>query len=197
MKAGKRRGRSKKKTGILRTLLLLAVSLILGLNIYLWNARSLVGNALPMPFGYGVSVVLSGSMEPALSVDDLVFLRETQSVEEGDVIVYQRGRELIIHRVMMNDGKMLQTKGDANPVTDTPINISDVKGKMIGKVPFAGKIVRALKTPAGVAAVIIAAFALTELSYRKEREEDAEDMERIKAEIRRLKEEQKDGNRNG
>lgn len=197
MKAGKRRGRSKKKTGILRTLLLLAVSLILGLNIYLWNARSLVGNALPMPFGYGVSVVLSGSMEPALSVDDLVFLRETQSVEEGDVIVYQRGRELIIHRVVMNDGKMLQTKGDANPVTDTPINISDVKGKMIGKVPFAGKIVRALKTPAGVAAVIIAAFALTELSYRKEREEDAEDMERIKAEIRRLKEEQKDGNRNG
>lgn len=197
MKAGKRRGRSKKKTGILRTLLLLAVSLILGLNIYLWNARSLVGNALPMPFGYGVSVVLSGSMEPALSVDDLVFLRETQSVEEGDVIVYQRGRELIIHRVVMNDGKMLQTKGDANPVTDTPINISDVKGKMTGKVPFAGKIVRALKTPAGVAAVIITAFALTELSYRKEREEDAEDMERIKAEIRRLKEEQKDGNRNG
>lgn len=197
MKAGKRRGRSKKKTGILRTLLLLAVSLILGLNIYLWNARSLVGNALPMPFGYGVSVVLSGSMEPALSVDDLVFLKETQNVEEGDVIVYQSGRELIIHRVVMINGETLQTKGDANPVPDTPINISDVKGKMTGKVPFAGKIVRALKTPAGVAAVAIAAFALTELSYRKEREEDVEDMERIKAEIRRLKEEQKDRNRNG
>ena len=44
----------------------------MGINVYLWNASSLAGNAMPMPFGFGMAVVLSGSMEPVLSVNDLL-----------------------------------------------------------------------------------------------------------------------------
>ena len=51
---------AKKLKAILRTVFLVAVALVLGVNVYLWNARSLMGNALPMPFGYGCAVVLSG-----------------------------------------------------------------------------------------------------------------------------------------
>ena len=53
-----------------RLLLLILCGLILGVNVYLANANSLVGNQLPTPFGYGAAVVLSGSMEPEFSKGD-------------------------------------------------------------------------------------------------------------------------------
>ena len=58
-----------------RFFLLFIISLMIGLRMYYWNSSSLVGNSMPMPFGYGASVVLSGSMEPALSVNDVVIVK--------------------------------------------------------------------------------------------------------------------------
>ena len=61
-----------KKQIILRSIILVVISLIIGLGVYSWNARNLTGNVMPMPFGVGVGVVLSGSMEPELSKDNAV-----------------------------------------------------------------------------------------------------------------------------
>ena len=63
---------AKKIKTILRITVLVLVSAVLGVNLYTWNARSLLGNALPMPFGYGAAVVLTGSMEPTIMTDDLI-----------------------------------------------------------------------------------------------------------------------------
>jgi signal peptidase len=173
----------------LRTLLLLMLAVLLGLKFYAWNASNLVGNRLPMPFGYGASVVLSGSMEPVLSVNDLVILKETQDVAFGDVVVYESGGDLIIHRVLVVDGDTITTKGDANNVADEPFDRSCIRGKMIAVFPVIGGLARILKTPAGTVTLLAAAVLLIELSYRREREEDDDEIEEIKAEIRRLKEE--------
>lgn len=198
-KRGKNREKNKKKLSLrntaLRTVLFVIISLVLGVSIYRWNAKSLMGNELPMPFGYGISVVLSGSMEPVLSVDDLVFIRKTQDVEVGDIIVYQSGHQLIIHRVIETDGDTFLTKGDANNVADEPVNRSSVKGVMVGSIPFIGKIVRVLKMPAGSIGVLAAAFVLAELSYRREQRQDDEELEQMKEEIRRLKNELTDEQR--
>lgn len=172
----------------LRRLLLLLLALLFGVKLYAWNAKSLVGNSLPMPFGYGASVVLSGSMEPTLSVNDLVILKETQNVEMGDVIVYESSGELIIHRVVSVDGDTIITRGDANNIADEPFQVSCVRGKMIASFPAVGGLIRILKTPAGTVALLAVAIILIELSYRMESEEDDE-VKEIKAEIRRLKEE--------
>jgi signal peptidase len=173
-----------------RTLLLVLISLTLGVNVYLWNAKRLVGNALPTPFGYGISVVLSGSMEPTLSVHDLVLIRETQAVEVGDVVVYQSENELIIHRVISVGKDTLITQGDANSSADEPIPRSAVKGVLVASVPHVGILVLALKKPVVVVLLLAAAFLLMELSYRKERRFDDRELEEIKAEIRRLQREQ-------
>jgi signal peptidase len=149
---------------------------------------SLVGNRLPMPFGYGASVVLSGSMEPNLSVNDLVIIKETQDVNVGDVIVYESGGEMIIHRVLNVDGDTIITQGDANNIADEPFDVSSVRGKMIASFPAVGGLVRILKTPAGTIGLLVAAFLLIELSYHRESQED-EEIKEMKAEIRRLKEE--------
>lgn len=169
---------------------LLALAVFLGLQLYSLNAGVLLHNQLPMPCGFGVAVVLSGSMEPSLSVNDLVFLRAAESVSVGDVVVYQSGDELIIHRVVQTHGAMLTTQGDANNTADAPIALADVKGVMFAQVPYVGAAVRALKTPLGILAVLVAAFVLLELSYRREHEHDSRQRELIQAEIMRLRAQQ-------
>jgi signal peptidase len=170
-----------------RMIILGLLAITLGLKLYSWNAESLAGNSMPMPFGFGMSVVLSGSMEPALMVNDLVFICETKEIKPGNVIVYERDGELIIHRVLYVDGTTVLTKGDANNVADEPFDISMVKGKMLGYLPGIGAIVRAIKTPFGTVALLFAAVLLVELSFRREKKQDDEEIRAIEEEIRSLK----------
>ena len=182
-----------KKTKILticRRILLSIVAVILGLRVYAWNAESLVGNRMPMPFGYGAAVVLTGSMEPTFSVDDVIFAKEETAYAVGDVVVYQDGDMVIVHRVVAVDEETIQTQGDANNIADEPIAINMVKGKVFGHIPSMGGVVRFMKNPVAVIGILAAAVFLMEYSYRKEKEKDDDELERIKAEIRKLKDEQ-------
>ncbi len=184
--------KTKKKRAVWRRLALAVLGIVLGVNVYLANASGLAGNQMPMPFGYGAAVVLSGSMEKALSVNDLVIVRETDSYEIGDIVVYQNGRILVVHRIIAKDGETVITQGDANNVPDEPVEISRLKGKVVAHVPAVGLLVNALKTPAGILIVLIAAVALTEISFRKEKDKDEKDLEAIKEEIRQLREGQEE-----
>lgn len=173
----------------LRLLLLIVCGLILGVNVYLANANSLVGNQLPMPFGYGAAVVLSGSMEPEFSEGDLIVVKETGAFKENDIVVFQDGNSLVVHRIIDLDGETVTTKGDANNTADEPIHVSSVKGKVLFWIPFAGNIVEFLKTPVGIICIIVAAIALIEIPRRTEKKKDDEEREKIIAEIERLKKE--------
>ena len=179
-----------KISAVLRTAFLIAISLVLGVNIYNWNAKSLTGNVLPMPLGYGGAVVLSGSMEPTLMVDDLIIVKAEESYEVGDVVVYQNGKMLVVHRIVDMDAETVTTRGDANNVNDAAVSLAQVKGKVIAHVPQVGKLVRMLKTPAATVVLIVMAVLSVELPYRKEKDKNDEELQRIKDEIRRLKEEQ-------
>ena len=182
--------KNKKFPPILRTVFLIVVSLVLGINIYSWNARSLTGNVLPMPFGYGGAVVLSGSMEPTLAVDDLIIVQAADGYEVGDIVVYQTGHILVVHRIVAIDGETVTTRGDANNVDDGSIELTQVKGKVITHIPHVGKVVRLLKNPVATILLIVGAVLTVELPFLKEKEKKDEELERIKEEIRRLKEEQ-------
>lgn len=180
--------RKKKKLRTIGRIILLAViSFLVGLKIYGWNAQTLAGNEMPMPFGWGISVVLSGSMEPELSVDDLVFVHEADSYNVDDIVVYQDKSLLIIHRIISIDGDEVITKGDANNTEDDPIKTSKIKGRAVCTIPGAGAVMRFLKTPAMTVLLIIAAVVLFEAPYFIERRRANEEQEKIKEEIRRLK----------
>lgn len=170
-----------------RVVLLVFISLFIGLRLYSWNAKTLVGNLMPMPFGWGVSVVLSGSMEPELSVDDLVIVHEQESYKVDDVVVYQDGGSLVIHRIISVDGEQIVTKGDANNMADDPVALSAVKGKAVAIIPYAGVVVRFLKSPVGFLLILVAALLLFELPYLRQRRKETEEQEKIKEEIRKLK----------
>lgn len=175
---------------VLRIVALSCVGIFLGCNIYLWNAQSLTGNALPMPFGVGVAVVLSGSMEPELSVDDVIFVRQQESYAEGDVVVFQSGGSVVVHRIVKLDGETVVTKGDANNTNDAEMNVSAIKGIVTGHVDGLGALVRLLKSPMVSIGLLAGAVFLMERSYRKDKQKGDDEMDAIKAEIRRLKAEQ-------
>lgn len=185
----KKHSKSSRLKNIIRVLLLVVCGTIIGFNVYLANANGLLGNKLPMPFGYGAAVVLSGSMEPELSKGDLIIVKETDSFSMNQVVVYQDGNSLVVHRIIeLNDGSVT-TKGDANNTLDDPIETSRISGEVVLSFPYVGNIVEFIKTPIGTIIVIALAIILMELPRLKEKQKDIDELEKIKEEIRKLKDE--------
>ncbi|MBQ7398229.1 MAG: signal peptidase I [Clostridia bacterium] len=172
---------------IIRTVLLVFVALIVGINVYAFNASRVAGDAIPMPFGVGLTVVLSGSMEPELSVGDLLVVVRQDSYAIDEVVVFQEGRIGVVHRIIEMDGTTVTTQGDANNAPDEPMDISRVKGKVVLAIPLIGHVVNMIKTPVATVVILAAAIFLLERSFHKEKEKDADQLEEIKREIERLK----------
>ena len=181
--------RIKKFLPIFRVAFLILVSLVVGLKIYAWNARSLTGNVLPMPFGYGAAVVLTGSMEPTIMTDELIIVQAQEDYEVGDVVVYQTGKILVVHRIIAMDAETVTTQGDANNVADAPVDLAHIKGRVIRHIPNVGTAVRILKTPWATVLLIGGALLTAELPYRKKKNEDMEQRQKLLEEIRKLKDE--------
>lgn len=172
---------------LIRVVLLVLCGAILGFNVYLANANSLLGNQLPMPFGCGAAVVLSGSMEPELSKGDLIIVSKSETYEKNDIVVFQSRGSLVVHRIVDIDKDTVITKGDANNTTDEPINIIAIKGKVRFCIPFVGNIVNFIKTPIGTICIIVVAILLIEIPRRNEKQKDDEEKQKIIDEINRLK----------
>ena len=180
----------RKKT-VFRYLVFSFIGIVLGLFVYAQNAQGILRDKMPMPFGYGMSVVLSGSMEDRLSVDDLVMIKATDTYQVDDIVLYQEGDSLVIHRIIDIDGDTVTTKGDANNVADEPINKSQIKGVLVYDIAGLGAVVNLLKQPVSVFILLAAALLLTELSYRKEKDKDTEELDEIKKKIEELKKDKK------
>lgn len=177
------------KSNWFRRIILVVVGLILGLNVYMLNASRLIGNKMPMPFGYGMAVILSGSMEPEMSVDDLIIVHESNDYVVGDVVVFQGSGMLITHRIIDIQGNEYITKGDANNVEDQPILDSNIVGEVIFCIPGLGNLVNIIKSPIVSLVIIIIAVILIEKSNDKDRKDEDLELEKIREEIRKLKEE--------
>ena len=180
---------AKKNIGrtVLQTALLVVIALAVGLGIYHWNAQSLGRNALPMPFGVGMAVVVSGSMEPELSVDDLIFVKSADHYQVGDVVVFASGSSLVVHRIMELDGNTVITQGDANNTPDDPITLRDIKGKVVFDLPYVGVVVDFVKSTPGTLLILLAAAYLYWRSIQSERKEADNELDQLRKEIDELK----------
>ena len=108
------------------------------------------------PLGYKTAIILSGSMEPTLSVDDLVIVKKAEEIEPGDIVAYydENGNK-VMHRVIDVEEDTITTKGDANNTADIPISKDKVCGKYVGKIKYLGKIVKFIKTPLGISVCFV------------------------------------------
>lgn len=179
-----------------RRLMLVIAAVIFGVNLYTWNSRMLGTEPLPMAFGYGLVLVMSGSMEPTYSVNDVLLIREAENYEIGDVIVFRTDGMRVVHRIVDADDKTVQTQGDANNVADEPIAREDICGHVIGCASGLGALVLLIRKPVVALCILAAAMLLAMKSISGENKQEDEELQRIREEIRRLREEQDENNTN-
>lgn len=140
-----------------------------------------------MPFGFGASFVLSGSMEPEISTDDLVFVKKPGKLQVGDVVLYNTGGSNVLHRITKIDGDIITTQGDANNTEDKPFSKSAVLGVYIGKIPSGGKIIRFVTNPPFVMAVVFLLMTAAVIWMFVEDHRERKKLDSIKAEIESIK----------
>ena len=119
---------------------------IAGILILLSVILTCLPVTVPKLLGYEIYHVVSGSMEPAISVGSVVYAKRInpQEIEAGDVIVFYGGHDssaVITHRAVENhkEEQELLTKGDANAGNDMlPIAYNNVIGRVGLSVPILG-----------------------------------------------------------
>lgn len=95
-----------------------------------------INNGCDNVFGYTARLVISGSMEPEISINSLNIIKTcgVDEISEGDIVCFNYGAD-IIHRVTEKvnvDGTtILHTRGDAN---DSPDEVEVSNDMIIGKV---------------------------------------------------------------
>lgn len=172
---------------VLRGVVLALILALLGVDLYVVQSTVFLHDAMPMPFGYGASVVLSGSMEPAISAGDLIIVREEDNYAVGDAIVFRDGASFTVHRLKSIDGEEFVTRGDANDTDDAPIRAADVKGKVVKCLKGAGNLVSAVRSPIGIVVTLGLAVLLFEAPYLLRERKKREELDAIRAQIEQLK----------
>ena len=118
--------------------------------------------AVPSLVGYQVFDVVSGSMEPEIPVGSVVYAKQVEpsAIEVGDVVVYNDGSGVIVHRVTVNRTSLgeLVTKGDANNVEDfAPVPYDAVVGRVEAHLPFLGSFMSVYASLAGKVYLLLTA----------------------------------------
>lgn len=165
-----------------------------------------VATLMPIPGNVQIKVVKSGSMEPAIRTGSIVAIRPAASYKVGDVITFGKDTKTQIpttHRIVGIEGvgasATYTTRGDANDTADQVVTrISDIRGKVLFTVPFAGYALAFARTKLGFFLLVgvPALFVFVEEGFaiykelararrrkmRSEREEEAEEV--VRSEMR-------------
>lgn len=96
------------------------------LNILSMNNKSL--------FGFRIYRVISGSMQPALQIGDVIIIKKANYYAEKDIITYDNGLTTITHRIKSINGDEIITEGDANDAPDKPITKDRILGKYFFRI---------------------------------------------------------------
>ena len=122
------------------------------------------------PYGVRCAIVLTGSMEPTLNINDFVVVKKPKNIKVDDIISYRDNNSEVIHRVIDIKDDIIITKGDSNNKIDNPISFNKVTGIYVRKIPYLGKIIVFMRKPIVFSAVITLLFILFLIPDKKKDE---------------------------
>ncbi|WP_267639370.1 signal peptidase I [Haloarchaeobius amylolyticus] len=148
---------------------------VVGLLLLLAIVVPFVIYAVPQVAGGDQSyVVLTGSMEPAISPGDVVIVTHVDptTIGVGDVIIYERANmnvpttHRVVERTTTETGDVaFVTKGDANEDPDSGlVTTSAVIGKISLTLPKVGYVIQFVNSKTGFLALVLVPFGLLILS---------------------------------
>ncbi len=108
--------------------------------------------------------VTSGSMEPVYPVGSIVYVKkvEPHQVAVGEAITFRlTGGAVATHQVWAIEGESFRTQGIANLTPEgtiqhdaAPVPFDDLIGKPVACIPGLGYLYTAIRTPAGLCALV-------------------------------------------
>ena len=130
------------------------ISSVAGIFLIVLVLFLMVPAILPRIMGYQTYNVISGSMEPELSVGCLVLVKpiSPETVKEDDIIVFHRGDSIITHRVVevQTEEQQFITKGDANESRDaSPVPYQELVGIVTHHYAVLGRLMGFLSSVPG------------------------------------------------
>lgn len=137
--------------------------------------------------GFQAYSVLSGSMEPAYSVGDLIYVweKDPEDIKVGDTITFVLNEDLDLatHRVVGidNENRAFITKGDANDNQDNkPVKFENYKGVTLFSLPMLGYVSNFIQNPPGmyitigIGVLLVAVVFLPDFFKKKKKNEPEE-----------------------
>ncbi|MEM2465972.1 MAG: signal peptidase I [Candidatus Bathyarchaeia archaeon] len=132
------------KNEYFQTAITIILLLIIVFGLY-YGAQAALGTEYP------ALAVASGSMLPTLNIGDLIIVQKIAPAQihadpiNGDILVYWRGDELIVHRAVdvrcdENGVYWITTRGDNTNVNDIPWPSTMLIGKVIVRIPAIGNL---------------------------------------------------------
>lgn len=199
--SGSEIGNSGNKPGLL--IYVPALCSVIGTLMLLVVIAATIPLTVPNFMGYEIFNVVSGSMEPTIPIGSIIYVKEIDpvEVESGDIIAFQSGDSVIMHRVV--DNKLVEgaftTKGDANNGEDmNDVPYDNLIGIVVKHIPILGQLLILFGSTFGRVCMVCFAACGAVLNIlggrfrdaiEYERKEDLE-RERLLAEAMRKKQEQ-------
>ena len=121
----------KKVFGIIVDVLTFSVFLVLVLIILSRVKMMVSGKEYFDVFGYSIFNVATGSMEPVISQNDIIIVKEEKDYDINDIVTFKSDNAYVTHRVISKSGNSIVTKGDANNAKDVSIKKDDIIGKVV------------------------------------------------------------------
>ena len=188
----KRIDKEKKKKKIIAIIVYILLTPVMIYNISLIISSILKPNKTPSFLGIKTYVIISGSMEPNISVGDIVIARNIKNEERelkiGDIISFRSGHSVITHRIVniekdKNGVLRIRTKGDSNNTEDgVDIIINNIEGKVIAVIPKIGSIVRLLHDRTVLMIFLVVVYIYIIKSFKKNQRKNNRRLKRLKFE---------------
>ena len=157
--------------------ILIIILVVILLSVLVLNVRTLrsvdrIKSGEVINSGFASAIIGSGSMEPGISVNDLLLIRGRTDYKTGDIITYvSHHGGLVTHRIkeVLESGYI--TQGDANNIPDEEISRQRVMGAVIMVLPVAGGVIDGLLSPVGIF-IVVCAFLFVWLIRRIRRDQN-------------------------
>lgn len=149
------------------------IAALLLLTLYPAAAKIFFKAKHPTVLGFSTAVVISGSMEEEISVNDVVVIHRQKSYEKDDIISFHSGGNLITHRIADTTDEGFITKGDANNTPDSDIvKYDEIEGRVICIIPKVGGAIQFFSTPLGMMMLFLIGAALLLLPAKTKKSSD-------------------------
>ena len=152
---------TRRKKGIFLKIVIYTITIILLYNFLIIGLTEITNKKNKGILGFRAYIITTESMKPSINPGDIIVIKEAkdEDLNVNDIVTVETKTGINTHRIVRiepNLNKQYVIKGDNNNVEDEgTIEINQILGKMIFRIPALGKIAKALQDEVYVIIIII------------------------------------------